>query len=125
MFKKKEFNMKKNELGYITFKQLIYTLNIRDIRYGRFEKKEIEDTQIIKIYYDDNSSESFGIERDYLQIGWNDFYNKDKVWENLEKFLKKEVLNSYVTDIKYNDEEEILTIWTNKKPFETLEEHQN
>lgn len=115
--------MKKNELEYITFKQLIYTLNIRDMRYGRFEKKEIEDCQIIKIYYDDNSSDSFGNMREYLQVGWNDFFNKDTVWKTLEKFLKKEVLDSYVTDIRYNDEEEILEICLENNPMETLEEY--
>ena len=59
----------------------------------------------------------------WIQLGWNDFNDKLSSWNLLNQFLKPEILNSYVTDICYNDEEEILEIYLENNPMETLEEY--
>ena len=105
------------KLDYITFKQLFYTLNIRSCKYSKFENEVIEDCKAIKIYYNECFS------RNWIQLGWNDIVDKLSSWKLLERFLKPEILNSYVTDIYYNDEEEILEIYLEDEPVETLEEY--
>ena len=98
---------KEIKLDYITFKQFFYTVNIRYIKCNR----------IIKIFYNEDMVSK------WIQLGWNDFNDKLSSWNLLNQFLKPEILNSYVTDICYNDEEEILEIYLENNPMETLEEY--
>lgn len=109
--------MYKKSLEYITFKQFIYTINLRDIKYGKYNGEEIYDTQVIKIYFDEF--------KDWIELGWYDFTAKNSILECLEKFLNKNILESYIRDIKYDDEAEILTVWLIKDISESLEDYQN
>ena len=103
----------KKSMGYITFKQFVYTINIRDIYFNN--GKEIDDCMPIRIH--------FGSTRDWIYLGWDDFVTKHEVWEKLNKTLKPEILNSYVTDIKYNEDMNTLDVSIDANPIETIEEY--
>ena len=107
-------------MEYITFKQFIYTINIRDY-YVSSNGTECHDNKIIRIYYDFNNTKK------YIDLGWYDYYSKGTVWEVLESTLNKKILDSVITDIGYNEDYSILEIWTEQKEnlTETLKEFQN
>lgn len=107
--------MNEEEIQYITFKQFFYTINIRNC-YGN----DIQDNQIIRLVY--------GLdERDYIEIGWYDFYNKDYSWEILEKTLNKNIIDSIVTGIRYEEKFNTIFLYLSAKEDikETLREYTN
>lgn len=108
--------MSNKELQYITFKQFFYTINIRNC-YG----DDIENNQIIRLI---NNNEN---EDNYIEIGWYDYFNKDSSWKILEKTLNKNILDSIVTDIRYEEKYNcIFVYWANRSNMnETLEEYTN
>lgn len=107
-------------MEYITFKQFVYTINIRDYYVGS-SGTECHDNKIVRIYY------NFDNMKEYIDLGWYDYYNKDAVWEVLENTLNKKILDSVITDIGYNEDYSVLEIWTEQKEnlTETLKELQN
>lgn len=108
-------------MEYITFKQFIYTINIRDC-YLNLNQKEILDNEVIRINW---SKEGEGRKDFYIDIGWYDYANKDFVWEVLETYLSKEILNSVVTDFRYNEDFNCLELWLQFEYTESLQEYQN
>lgn len=104
--------IKEDTMGYITFKQFIYTLNTRNVWFNN--GKEIDDSQTIRIHY--------GGIRDWFYLGWDDFVTKNEVWHRLETILSPKILNSYIMDIRYNDEWNCLDVSIDNEPTETLEE---
>ena len=107
-------------MKYITFKQFIYTINIRDC-YTK-NGKEILDNQIIRIYQGTEYKKD-----NYIEIGWYDYFNKDAVWDILKETLNKNILDSVVTDFRYNDEYMVFEVYVSleKDIGATLEEYQN
>lgn len=78
------------------------------------------DNQIIRLIYNSNNKD------DYIDIGWYDFFNKDAIWERLEKTLNKNILESIVTDFKYQDDYSCIVIYlADKNISESLVEYQN
>ena len=107
------------KLKYITFKQFIYTINIRDCYTSRLGN-EIMDNQIIRLIYDSNNK------NDYIDIGWYDFYTKDEIWKTLEKTLNQSILDSIVTDFKYQDDYSCIVVYlANKNITENLTDYAN
>lgn len=90
----------------IPFKQFINCFNFRTFTNGVGNKKN-EDTTIIRIYLPYIGS--INSDKEWLEFGMYDFWDKskDKI-RLLEKILSKNVLNSYVTDIEYNDGDDIV-----------------
>lgn len=108
-------------MEYITFKQFIYTINIRNF-YLNEQRKEIKGNEIIRINW---SKEGETKDRFYIDIGWYDFFNKDSVWDILETYLSEKILNSYVTGFLYNEDFNCIEVWLQEKVVETLQEYQN
>ena len=107
------------QLEYITFKQFIYTINIRNY-YNNSENEECMDNQIIRIRYDRET-----IKDGYIDIGWFDFGTKNAVWKTLEKTLNKDILNSKIISIFYDKTYDILELGVDLNPNESLEEWGN
>ena len=103
--------MSKN-LEYITYKQFIYTINIRNC-YQSCKNKDIMDCYPIRLYYKEQ----------WIDIGWYDYTTKRAVVETLSQFLTKEIMNSYVTDLRLDEEIEELIVYLEDKPIETLEKY--
>lgn len=107
-------------MDFITFKQFIYTLNIRDY-HTNSKGEKCQDNDVIRIHLDSSSHDSFN----YIELGWYDYMAKDDTWKILEITLNKSILNSKITDIQYNDKFNILEVWIDEKPDCTIEEYQN
>jgi len=107
-------------MEYITFKQFIYTINIRDCY--KIDGKEISDNQVIRLYYGTEYKKD-----NYTEIGWYDYFNKDAVWEILKLSLNKNILDSVVTDFRYNRDIECFEVYLalRKDLEENLQEYQN
>ena len=110
------------ELEFITFKQFIYTINIRQY-YTNFQNKEVKDGYPIRIHYSEGCMDYK--KEEWFDLSWYDFTAKETVWNNLSKILKEEVLNSFVTDFRYDEEIEQIVVYLEKQPNATLEEYQN
>lgn len=110
------------ELKFITFKQFIYTINIRQY-YTNFQNKEVKDGYPIRIYYSEGFMDYK--KEEWFDLSWYDFTAKEAVWDNLSKILKEEVLNSFVTDFRYDEEIEQIVVYLEKQPNASLEEYQN
>lgn len=108
-------------MEFITFKQFVYTINIRNC-YTNQSQKECEDNYIIRIYYCENYSN-----REYIDIGWYDYTNKDTTWKILENSLNQKILNSVVTDFRYDKDYGCIEVYVSDKNElnQTLEEYQN
>lgn len=109
-------------MEYITFKQFIYTINIRTCYTSPITGEEIDDSNMLRVYY--------GVEYDknnYIDIDWYDYSCKNTVWKTLEKYLKKEILESVVTDFSFNQDLCCIEVYTCAKENmqENLEEYQN
>lgn len=102
--------MKDKKLEYLTFKQFVYTINIRQYY------NEKEDACPIRIYLDTIS---------WIDLAWYDWCNKDTCWEFLEKILNKDILNSYVTSMGFIEDNNQIYIWLDPNPTETLKEFAN
>lgn len=109
-------------MEYITFKQFIYTINIRDCYTSAFTNKEVEDGALIRIYYGTEYKND-----NYIDISWYDYFSKDSVWKALEDYLKKEILESVVTDFSFNQDYGCMEIYTcsRKDLVENLEKIKN
>ena len=108
-------------MDYITFRQFVYTINIRDFHMS-FNGKECQDNSIIRIYYGSDYKKGM-----YIDIGWYDYFNKDTVWDVLENSLNKKILDSVVTDFQYNEDYLCFEVYLQSKEDldGTLEEYQN
>lgn len=95
------------KLEYITFKQFIYTINIRQYI------NEKQDAYPIRIYLDVNK---------WIDLGWYDWTNKGTCMETLELFLKKEILDSYVTSLGLIEDTEQIYVYLEENPQCSLEE---
>lgn len=85
----------------IPFKQFINCFNFRDF-VNDVVSNGNEDTTIIRIYlpYKDSIISS----KEWFEFGMYDFWDKsDDKMRLLNKIFSKDILNSYVTDIEYND----------------------
>lgn len=92
----------------ITFKQFIYTYNFRNIDDSKKYDKDQYNTTIIRIF---PLRENFQY-NEWFEFGIYDFSNKDYTWKNCEKVLSKEILNSYISSISYNEEfDNVVTIY--------------
>lgn len=109
-------------MEYITFKQFVYTINIRTCYTSPITRAEIEDDVSIRIYYGREYNKY-----DYIDISWCDYSRKDSAWKTLEKYLKKEILESIVTDFFFNQDLCCIEVYTcaKKDIEESLEEYQN
>jgi hypothetical protein len=101
-----------DDLRYITFKQFIYTVNIR-----RYDNEKQTGTDI-RIYPD--NIEYTHENTSWFDLCWYDWFNKDAVWNYLNVVLSEDVLNSYVSDIWLDENEDILSIRLVSKPTESL-----
>ena len=106
-------------MEFITFKQFIYTINIRESCKSIISGKEVEDGCAIRIHYGKEYKKD-----DYIDISWYDFFNKGTVWKILGNYLKKEILESVVTDFFFNEDFGIIEVYTCSKEDlrESLEE---
>lgn len=109
-------------MEYITFKQFVYTINIRNVYTSPITGEQIDDSYMLRVHY--------GVEYDkdnYIDIDWYDYSRKDTVWKTLEKYLKKEILESVVTDFSFNKDLCCIEVYTCAKENmqENLEEYQN
>ena len=71
----------------ITFKQFIYTCNIRSC-YNNSEGKLIQDNVVIRIFPPNWTGSK--LEHSYIDLGWYDYTEKSYIWEQLEKTLSKD-----------------------------------
>lgn len=110
---------KADELKYITFKQFIYTINIRDCFINN-SGKETMDNQIIRLIYDSDNKDA------YIDIGWYDYCPKNEIWKRLEKTLNKNILDSVVTDFRYQDDFNCIIVYlADKNNTVNLEDYVN
>ena len=109
-------------MEYITFKQFVYTISIRDCCKSAFSGSEIEDNHVIRIYYGKEYDKD-----NYIDIGWYDFLRKGSVWKILGSYLKKEILESVVTDFFFDEDFGLIEVYTCSKEDlrESLEEYMN
>ena len=109
-------------MEYITFAQFIYTINIRSCYTSALTGKEVDDGAVLRVHYGRDFDEC-----NYIDISWCDYSRKNDVWENLEKYLKKEILESIVTDLYFNRDLCCMEIYTCAKENveESLEEYKN
>lgn len=109
-------------MDFITFKQFIYTINIRNYYRSTLTQNEVEDNNIIRIYYGKEFDKNC-----YIDIGWYDYFRKDSIWKILESYLKKEILDSVVTDFSFNEDFMLMEVYTCSKEDlqEDLKEYQN
>lgn len=109
-------------MEYITFKQFIYTISIRTCYTSPITGAKIEDDVLIRVYYGREYNKY-----DYIDISWYDYSRKDGAWKTLEKYLKKEILESIVTDFFFNQDLCCIEVYTcaKKDVEESLEEYQN
>ena len=84
-------------MEYITFKQFIYTINIRKCPKSK-DGGVLQDNTTIRIYYDTSDTDN------YIEIGWYDYYSKDVSWELLKEMLSKKIIDSIVTDFVYDED---------------------
>ena len=104
-------------MEFITFKQFIYTINVR--QYNEDISGDKCDSQIIRLYYKSDSKQ-------WIDIGWYDFSIKDSVWNRLSLFLNENILNSIVTNIQLEVEtNEIKVYLEDRKDFEDLDAYAN
>lgn len=103
-------------MKFITFKQFIYTINIR------YCHNDLDDNYMIRLYYGTEHKKD-----NYIEIGWYDFFNKDTIWNILENSLNKKILDSIVTDFRYNEDYGCIEVYicSEKELGATLEEYQN
>ena len=106
-----------DDLRYITFKQFIYTVDIR-----RYDNEKQTGTDI-RIYPDniDRVHENTS----WFDLCWYDWVNKDSVWKYLSIILSKDILNSYVSYIWIDKDEDILSVRLISKPTESLSSYKN
>lgn len=102
----------KKPLNFITFKQFIYTINIRYC-----PDSDTMDNKIIRLLFNDVSNNN------YIDLGWYDYFHKDTCWEILEKMLNERVLESVVTDFWYDDKFDCICVCLQDKDYETLEDY--
>lgn len=109
-------------MEYITFKQFIYTISIRSSYKSAISGNEVDDGNTIRIHYGKEYNKD-----NYIDISWYDFLNKGSVWKILENYLKKEILESVVTDFAFNEDFGLIEVYTCSKEDleESLEEYQN
>lgn len=106
-------------MEYITFKQLIYTINIREL-YKTKNDESLQGNTTIRIY-------NVKSKDDFVEIGWYDYYNKDTSWDLLKEVLNEQILDSIVTDFRYNGDYSCFEVYVSSKEEMgcTLEEYQN
>ena len=106
-------------MEYITFKQFVYTISIRSSYKSIISGNEVDDGRGIRIHYGKEYKKD-----NYIDISWYDFFNKGSVWKILENYLKKEILESVVTDFSFNEYFGLIEVYTCSKEDlrESLEE---
>ena len=109
-------------MEYITFKQFIYTISIRSSYKSVISGNEVDDSETLRIHYGKEYEKG-----NYIDIGWYDFFNKGSVWKILGNYLKKEILESVVTDFSFNEDFGLIEVYTCSKEDlkESLEEYMN
>lgn len=107
-------------MEYITFKQFFYSINIRNCYISSLTNKEVDDGFIIKLFYGKEYDKY-----DYMDISWYDYTRKADAWKTLEKYLKKEILESIVTGFYFDQDYGCLVVYACAKEDveETLEEY--
>lgn len=97
----------------IPFKQFINCFNFR-----AFTNNDVsimnQDTTIIRIYL--TYSDSINSDKEWFEFGMYDFWDKskDKI-RLLEKIFSKNILNCYVANIRYNDDNSTIYIYLSEK----------
>ena len=97
-------------MEFITFKQFVYTINIREGYQSIISGKEVEDGRAIRIHYGKEYDKD-----NYIDICWYDFFNKGTVWKILGSYLKEEILESVVTDFFFNEDFGLIEVYTCSK----------
>lgn len=99
----------------MSFKQFIYTFNFRYYDDSKRGENNKEDTLIIRIHYSFDDDDI--IDDDcWFEFGVYDFGSKDITWEYCCRFLNQKILNSYITCIRFDAEENnVVNIWVTKE----------
>ena len=105
-----------DDLRYITFKQFIYTVNIRQYY------NEKQDATNIRIYPDIEEIRDKDL---WFDFSWYDWANKDACWKILSNVLSEKILKSYITDIWLDENINVLSIRLENKPTESLQSLKN
>ena len=97
----------------ITFEQFIKTYNFRYVNSLKGEKDLDNDTCIIRIY---PPTEEFNQYRNnWFEFGVYDFSQKEVTWDLCKRVLSKEILESYIDTIQYNDDyNAVVTVYLTK-----------
>ena len=97
----------------IPFKQFINCFNFRALTNNDVSIMN-QDTTIIRIYLP--YSDSINSDKEWFEFGMYDFWDKskDKI-RLLEKIFSKNILNCYVADIRYNDDNSTIYIYLSEK----------
>lgn len=88
----------------ITFKQFMNTFNFRNINDTKRKSngEYLEDTKIIRIY-SPKIYDSFDLENKWIEFGLYDFSTNNYKNKIMGEFLSKEILDSYVDEIRIED----------------------
>ena len=106
-------------MEFITFKQFIYTINVRQYNEECSSVEDRHDSQVIRLYWKDKID-------NWIDIGWYDFDRKGMVWDRLSLFLNENILNSIVTNVQLDIEMNELKVYLeDKKDFEDLDTYAN
>lgn len=98
-------------MNNITFKQFIYTYNFRYVNNIKQNGDYDNDTCIIRIYPATETNER----NRWFEFGIYDFSEDDYKWNICENVLSKEILNSYIESISYNEDyNNVVTIYLTK-----------
>ena len=97
----------------IPFKQFINCFNFRAFTNDNVSIMN-QDTTIIWIYLPYN--DYINSDKEWFEFGMYDFWDKskDKI-RLLEKIFSKNILNCYVADIRYNDDNSTIYIYLSEK----------
>lgn len=97
----------------IPFKQFINCFNFRTFTNNNVSIMN-QDTTIIRIYLP--YIDSINSDKEWFEFGMYDFWDKskDKI-RLLEKIFSKNILNCYVADIRYNDDNSTIYIYLSEK----------
>ena len=90
----------------ITFEQFIKTYNFK-VANENFDHTNYKysDTTIIRIYYGEEFKHC------WFEFGIYDWAGSKSTWESVKKVLNKEIYQSYIDSIHYDDELDMLCIY--------------
>ena len=95
----------------ISFKQFIYTYNFRYVNQLRSQDYD-NDTCIIRIYPPTNDF----YKNNWFEFGIYDFSEKEVMWKMCQEIFTKDILESYIDSICYNEDYNVVvTLYLTKE----------